>query len=787
MSQLTYNKPPKKTDALRTLVALTAIVYSTLNFAKSDEQGNFDQLLSLSLEQLLELKIKVGSNVAKTQLDQPVTVSTISRSKIALTGARTVSGLINLLTPGYFLIEDQDDTIAGFRGLAPDNNSKVLLLLNGVNINTEWFWGPADSVLNGLDLEYIDRIEIIRGPGSVTQGQGALLGAINIITTDNKTSNLKIENGADGLSKQMLSVYQGFESGNFSLYLANGKFDGAPMANIGWSRDHIEQGLSVYQRQHNLHRSEYQNLLISGSYGPWKTNIFRFKQQRDLYNFYRDREILEQTIIGLQLENKFNFSDGINLKTEVKYITDDYALLSHGGNIPVASREQFESTESNFSEVILATTGADEIVERNLVMGGVREIRTGLKTVLNLETIDSHKIAFGLETNHFELGKRNSDGNNFIINEEIQILGLVSDNNGGLVQQGSPNLSNSWVKADHFSIVSLFLEDFYSINQSLDFFTAFRWDDHPNWGNQFTPRIGLLLRPKDKHFLRLSWQTGFRGAVGVQYSGGFVQDGFLAEDNFDSVNQIAATLADFDFDGDPTNDQRTLTPLQPETISTFELAHHYVDQNIQVRTVFFHNTVEDILAAQAHGYVGLSFGDTIGSDELGTWDGNWYYQNQKGKLTQTGVELEVDYSLDSWIFSFSHSNVTILSADDGVIGPYVLAGEKIAAYPANVSRFRITQSNEFQIAQLSWALTGLYYWDYFEPGGSEMNGSEIINFGVSMVPKSLPELELNLITKNITDTQSLYPINATGDADGAKGTPSIEPFSWWLSVSYQFK
>ena len=60
--------------------------------------------------------------------------------------------------------------IAGFRGLTPDNNLKMMLLINGQYLNNEWFWGPPDAILNSINFEWIDHIEVIRGPGSVTLG-----------------------------------------------------------------------------------------------------------------------------------------------------------------------------------------------------------------------------------------------------------------------------------------------------------------------------------------------------------------------------------------------------------------------------------------------------------------------------------------------------------------------------------------------------------------------------------------------------------------------------------------
>jgi len=40
--------------------------------------------------------------------------------------------------------------------------------------------------------------------------------------------------------------------------------------------------------------------------------------------------------------------------------------------------------------------------------------------------------------------------------------------------------------------------------------------------------------------------------------------------------------------------------------------------------------------------------------------------------------------------------------------------------------------------------------------------------------------------KNIWDNDKLYPINITGNFDGADGTPSIENRTWWLNIAYKF-
>jgi len=742
------------------------------------------------LEELLKIKTQVASNVEDNWRKQPASVSVITRDKIALSNARTVNELLNSYVPGYFLVEDQDDTIAGFRGLVPDNNSKVMLLLNGVNLNTEWFWGPPDAILNGLDLNYIERIEVTRGPGSVTLGQGALLGVINIVTRqyDNNEAALSVSYGADGLLTKYFSGHWQTESTQTSLYLGSGRYDSQPLDNAGWPNIRTEQGLSVYERQHHLHRSSYNNYLLEVKGKNWHVSGFHFEQTRDLYNFFRDREAVEQRIDGLNVGFQKNFNDDISFDLSGKYVRDDYAIYSHGGNIPSNTRLTYEATDSGFSPFLNTLLGeADNIVASGLVMGGTRENRAGISIKLNWnELITYNRLVVGAEINYFESGEKNYRHDNFIINEQIQTLGLVSDGDGDFISTGDPNITNTYVKPERFSIKSFFLEDFYEIHNQLEVFAAFRLDSHPNWGEKITPRFGLLYDIENTHLFRVTWQSGFRGAVGVQFAGGFVQDGFLAEENFSAVNTVADTLADFDFDGIASNDTAHLSPLKPESIQSLELAYQFTRKGLRVNSVVFFNRVEDILIAKAHGYEGLGFGDTIGSDAVGTWNGSWYYQNQQGSLDQIGLEFELDYEDGPWYFEISHSVVTISKADAGTIGNYVLEDEKIAAYPDQVTRFHLKYNYSNAVGQWTFAFHDLWYQDFYAPTGNAMAGANIADLAGKLRLNNFPKLELGLHWKNITDTHRLYPINGTGNTNGAVGSPATESRSWWIGASYRF-
>ncbi len=106
-------------------------------------QSDAVNLFEMSLEELMTLKISAGSNVMTEYKDQPISISSISKEQLELSGTRTLIEAIMVYVTGFFVVEDQDDVIAGTRGLAPDNNSKVMLLVDGQNLNTEFFLGTT--------------------------------------------------------------------------------------------------------------------------------------------------------------------------------------------------------------------------------------------------------------------------------------------------------------------------------------------------------------------------------------------------------------------------------------------------------------------------------------------------------------------------------------------------------------------------------------------------------------------------------------------------------------------
>src|SRR4029079_5667443 len=82
------------------------------------------------------------------------------------------------------LSDDRSYATIGVRGFSRpgDYGNRVLVLLDGQPMNDNYIWSSYVGFDGRVDLDDIERIEVVRGPGSVLYGTSAFFGVINIVT-----------------------------------------------------------------------------------------------------------------------------------------------------------------------------------------------------------------------------------------------------------------------------------------------------------------------------------------------------------------------------------------------------------------------------------------------------------------------------------------------------------------------------------------------------------------------------------------------------------------------------
>jgi len=140
-------------------------------------------LTGMDIEDLAKTRLSTASRHLDDARKAPAAVTVINHDEIIRYGWRTFADLLRSVT-GVYTANDRTYSYVGIRGFlqSGDYNARVLLLIDGHQLNENIY----DSALIGtefpLDLNLIDRVEIVRGPGSSLYGTDAELAVINFLT-----------------------------------------------------------------------------------------------------------------------------------------------------------------------------------------------------------------------------------------------------------------------------------------------------------------------------------------------------------------------------------------------------------------------------------------------------------------------------------------------------------------------------------------------------------------------------------------------------------------------------
>ena len=151
----------------------------------SGDSAELKTLKSMSLEDLTQVEVQTVISASGFEQDAdlaPSSVSIVTAEEIKRYGYRTLADILRSL-PGFYASNDRNYDYLGRGGVnLGDYNSRILVLVDGHRINNNLNDGAALGTDFVLDIDLIERIEVIRGPGSVIYGNNAFFGVINVIT-----------------------------------------------------------------------------------------------------------------------------------------------------------------------------------------------------------------------------------------------------------------------------------------------------------------------------------------------------------------------------------------------------------------------------------------------------------------------------------------------------------------------------------------------------------------------------------------------------------------------------
>jgi outer membrane cobalamin receptor len=130
-------------------------------------------------------EVTAASRITESVEDAPSSVTIISRQELRAMGYPTVVEALRGVR-GIYVGDDTSYASVGFRGFAPpgDYGDHVLVLVDGTPTNDDYVGSSYVGYDGRADIDDVQRIEVVRGPGSALYGTGAFFGVINLVTRD---------------------------------------------------------------------------------------------------------------------------------------------------------------------------------------------------------------------------------------------------------------------------------------------------------------------------------------------------------------------------------------------------------------------------------------------------------------------------------------------------------------------------------------------------------------------------------------------------------------------------
>jgi len=130
-------------------------------------------------------EVRVGSRMLLPPDQAPASITVLTREQIRAFGYPTLAAALQAVR-GFFVTDDRQYLQLGVRGVSPpgDLNSRILILYDGHAMNDVWAGQGFVGRDFDVDLEEVERIEVVRGPGSALYGTGAFFAVINVVSRE---------------------------------------------------------------------------------------------------------------------------------------------------------------------------------------------------------------------------------------------------------------------------------------------------------------------------------------------------------------------------------------------------------------------------------------------------------------------------------------------------------------------------------------------------------------------------------------------------------------------------
>ena len=430
-------------------------------------------IFSLSLEELIQ--IDIATTQKQTIYSSPSSVYVITRQQIQNMGIQNLQTLLNFV-PGFQSTRDIEQGTANrisARGRSTALSESVLVQIDGKKINDLYTGGI--SILNRLlDIGNVERIEIIRGPGSALYGSNAFLGVINIVTVSNHNEIMLTGTKPNKVSSNLSYSHQFAPANAIDLYLSlfNDKGDNYQLTDINGISDEVSDpasGIDLYLK-HSM-----KSWLFTGRY-----------MKRELQDFISLGSIGNN--INSEKSQQWSFSAEYNAT-----LTDKLSynfLLSH-------SRDKWETLAVLIPKDV--EIFPDFSLKNNFVGGPFLKSQNNNAAInFTYHVNNDHLLSFGASHEKAKI----SD----VYTATTHDLFTLDEYEASIKLMGDESFNDDKSR----KVTSLYIQDQFHIDEDLELTAGVRYDAYSDFGSSTNPRLALVWKQQEQSSIKLMYGSAFR-------------------------------------------------------------------------------------------------------------------------------------------------------------------------------------------------------------------------------------------------------------------------------------
>ncbi|MDQ1317484.1 MAG: iron complex outerrane recepter protein, partial [Candidatus Poribacteria bacterium] len=225
--------------------------------------------------------VTTPAKVAQSVLESPSTITVLTKEDIRRYNINSLSDILRNVPGMDVMTISPTDTNISIRGLNQLGAGRILSLVDNMPIYND-FHGYTSWEFLPVSIDEIERIEIIRGPGSALYGANAFDGVVNIITNQATAENNTIANIAANQFGRFSNATLIHNGGNKSLsYKGSAGWE----RKDGWNDENINAGESKrFNGYLNYNIKDNSNISLSGDIQGENGDVTGLSQYTPVYN-----------------------------------------------------------------------------------------------------------------------------------------------------------------------------------------------------------------------------------------------------------------------------------------------------------------------------------------------------------------------------------------------------------------------------------------------------------------------------------------------------------------------